>query len=130
MASFTLKRDSLHGLKGKTVLITGGSSGFGLESAKLLLSLSTDNRVAILDRAPLPASFRYNPERVFFRKVDITSWNAQRDAFAAAIEKFKGLDAVFVNAGMSEERHTRSIAIDWSRNRFRRRPILYRQLRH
>lgn len=33
---------------------------------------------------------------------DITSWAAQRDAFAAAHAKFSRIDAVFVNAGIAE----------------------------
>jgi NAD(P)-dependent dehydrogenase (short-subunit alcohol dehydrogenase family) len=99
MSSLAVDRNSLASLKGKTVLITGGSSGFGLETAKLLLSISSSNKIVLLDRDVLPSPFSVPSDRVLFQQCDVTSWNAQREAFDQAIRKFGRIDAVFVNAG-------------------------------
>jgi NAD(P)-dependent dehydrogenase (short-subunit alcohol dehydrogenase family) len=69
---------------------------------------SLSNNIVVLDRAapaqnpttaPLISSSRY-----LLCKCDITSWKAQRAAFKAAIDKFGGIDAVYVNAGIAEHK--------------------------
>jgi NAD(P)-dependent dehydrogenase (short-subunit alcohol dehydrogenase family) len=104
--TFTIDKASLTSLTNKTILITGGSSGLGLATALLLHSLS--NNIVVLDRsapaqntktAPLTSSPRF-----LLYKCDITSWKAQRAAFQAAVDKFGGLDAVYVNAGIAEHK--------------------------
>jgi NAD(P)-dependent dehydrogenase (short-subunit alcohol dehydrogenase family) len=102
--TFTIDKASLTSLTNKTILITGGSSGIGLATALLLHSLS--NNIVVLDRTapaqtPTTASL-ISSSRYLLCKCDITSWKAQRAAFKAAIDRFGGLDAVYVNAGIAE----------------------------
>lgn len=103
--AFTISRDHLKGPEASTILITGGSAGIGLETAIIWLSLSDKNNVVILDRAPPHPSFaeaHKGSGRVLYHKCEITSWQSQREGFAAAVEKLGGIDAVFVNAGVAE----------------------------
>ncbi|PGH12433.1 hypothetical protein AJ79_04269 [Helicocarpus griseus UAMH5409] len=106
MATFTIPPTSLATLTDKTILITGGSSGIGLATAELLLSLSPTNNIVILDQQPIPPSSPLtapqNAHRTHFHACNITSWPEQRAGFAAAITRFGRIDAVFVNAGISE----------------------------
>ncbi|KAL2360209.1 hypothetical protein RJZ56_006913 [Blastomyces dermatitidis] len=104
MEPFTIPKSSLESLTNKTILITGGSSGIGLATAELLLSLSPTNNVVILDQQQ-PAQPFASPEtahRTHFHKCNIASWPEQRAGFAAAITRFGRIDAVFVNAGRAE----------------------------
>jgi NAD(P)-dependent dehydrogenase (short-subunit alcohol dehydrogenase family) len=104
---FTVDTSSLTNLRNKAVLITGGSSGIGLATAQLILSLSPTNRVAILDRTPVPTALAsaYPGGRVFGYQCDLTSWPAQRTGFAAAAKAFGRLDAVLANVGINERGH-------------------------
>jgi NAD(P)-dependent dehydrogenase (short-subunit alcohol dehydrogenase family) len=101
--AFTVERNQLTGPKNSTILITGGSSGIGLQTAILLHNLG--NNVVVVDRAhpdtSAPKSL-ISSSRFLFVQCDITSWKSQRSAFEAAVGKFGGIDCVFVNAGIAE----------------------------
>ncbi|EOA81156.1 uncharacterized protein SETTUDRAFT_182182 [Exserohilum turcica Et28A] len=86
----------------KTILITGGSSGIGLATATLISTINPQHSLILLDLQPPPASFKHSPARLLFHKCDITSWTSQRAGFAAGYAKFGRIDAVFVNAGITE----------------------------
>ncbi|KAL2435369.1 hypothetical protein ABEF95_015729 [Exophiala dermatitidis] len=102
--AFNISRSQLTGPRNSTVLITGGSSGIGLQTA-ILLHDQLDNNVIILDRAAphpsAPASLVSSP-RFLYQQCDILSWKSQRAAFEAGFRKFGSIDAVFVNAGINE----------------------------
>ena len=101
--AFTVSRDTLTGLKDSTFLITGGSSGIGLQTALLLHDLG--NNVVVVDRdqpsSSAPKKLTDSP-RFLYQQADITNWKSQRAAFEAAVKKFGSIDGVFVNAGIAE----------------------------
>ena len=106
--AFSINRSQLSDLKSKTVLITGGGSGIGLETASLLHSLG--NNVVSLDLQPARKTSGIDTDslsrssRYVYIKTDVTSWKSQRDGFEKALSKFGRIDAVFVNAGIAEHR--------------------------
>jgi NAD(P)-dependent dehydrogenase (short-subunit alcohol dehydrogenase family) len=80
-------------LDGMAALVTGGASGIGLATAKLLAARGA--RVAVLDRdaADLPAPLHAV-------RADVADEGAVQEAVAAAIEHLGGLDVVVNNAGV------------------------------
>lgn len=103
--AFTVNPQDLKSPTNSVTVITGGSSGIGLQTAVLLHQICPNNRIAVLDRNPPVSSAPkdlVNSGRFLFLQCDITSWSAQRDAFQAAADKFGAIDNVFVNAGIAE----------------------------
>ncbi|KAF2797947.1 NAD(P)-binding protein [Melanomma pulvis-pyrius CBS 109.77] len=86
----------------KTIVITGGSSGIGLATARLLSSLNPSHNIVIIDLSAPPPTFTHSPSRLLVHTCNLTSWSAQRAGFEAAYKKFGRIDAVFVNAGIAE----------------------------
>ncbi|RYE57183.1 MAG: SDR family oxidoreductase [Rhizobiaceae bacterium] len=91
-------------LAGKTALITGGTSGIGLETAKQFLAEGA--RVAITGTNPktIEAARAELGDSVLIIRADAANIAAQKTV-AAEIEKaFGKLDIVFVNAGVADLR--------------------------
>jgi 2-keto-3-deoxy-L-fuconate dehydrogenase len=80
---------------GMTALVTGGASGIGLATARLLTSRGA--QVAIIDRE-IPDGLEGAGARKF--TADVTDDDAVRSAVAAAAEAFDGLDILVNNAGI------------------------------
>jgi NAD(P)-dependent dehydrogenase (short-subunit alcohol dehydrogenase family) len=101
---FTVEPSELKNLRNKVVVITGGSSGIGLATAKLLTNLDPSNKVSIIDRAPPPPSYHSasNTHQILFQKCEITDWVSLRSAFANTAKHYGRIDAVYVNAGIAE----------------------------
>ncbi|PGH11555.1 hypothetical protein AJ79_04813 [Helicocarpus griseus UAMH5409] len=96
-AAITIKDDDLAPLKGKVVLLTGGSSGIGLATTQLLLSLGAS--VVLGDLLP-PKEGLDHPSLVF-QKCDVTNWKDQLALFKKTKEIHGRIDHVFANAGIS-----------------------------
>lgn len=91
-------------LNGKRALVTGGTSGIGLETARQFQAEGA--RVAVTGTNPdtlAAARDVLGPDAVLIR-ADAADIAAQRTVAQAAADAFGGLDIVFVNAGIAEFR--------------------------
>ncbi len=86
--------------RGKTALITGGSSGIGLETARKLHSRGADILIIARDEERLKASSSTIGERTSWYGVDVSDWEAV-SSLSERISKEKGKMDILVNsAGM------------------------------
>lgn len=91
-------------LKNKRALITGGTSGIGLETARQFLT--EGSRVAITGRNPvtLEAARKELGNDVLIIPSDASDAAAQKAVADAIRQAFDGLDILFVNAGVADLR--------------------------
>jgi len=96
---------SLSSLAGKTIIVTGASSGIGLETAELFYALGS-NVVFVggRKRPETEVPLLDNP-RALLCNCDISSWDSLLSVFKAAIAKFGKIDIVCPNAGVDEPRN-------------------------
>jgi NAD(P)-dependent dehydrogenase (short-subunit alcohol dehydrogenase family) len=89
-------------LKGKRALITGGTSGIGLETARLFLAEGA--RVAITGKNPatLDAARQELGADVLIIPSDASDPGAQKAVAESIQQAFQALDVLFVNAGIAE----------------------------
>jgi uncharacterized oxidoreductase len=86
-------------LHGKTVLITGGTSGIGLELAKQLLARGNTVIVTGRDQAKLDATLRLLPGLHGFRS-DVSDPAAIAELHTTLLAQFPALDVLVNNAGI------------------------------
>jgi NAD(P)-dependent dehydrogenase (short-subunit alcohol dehydrogenase family) len=91
-------------LKGKRALITGGTTGIGLETARQFLSEGA--RVAITGKNPatLEAASKELGNDVLVIASDASDVAAQKTLADTVGKAFGGLDVLFANAGIAELR--------------------------
>jgi len=91
-------------LNGKRTLITGGTSGIGLETAKQFIAEGA--RVAVTGTNPetLEKAKAELGDSVLFIRADAGNIADQKKIADAVKEEFGGLDAIFINAGIAEFR--------------------------
>jgi NAD(P)-dependent dehydrogenase (short-subunit alcohol dehydrogenase family) len=91
-------------LAGKRALITGGTSGIGLETARQFLEEGA--RVAVTGTNPktLEAARKQLGTEALVLESDASDAAAQKAVASEIQEKFGGLDVLFVNAGMVDMR--------------------------
>ena len=91
---------------GRTMLITGASSGIGAATARA--AASAGFRVALaarsLDRLEELAAELGGPARAVAVECDVTEWEAQTALVARAVVAFGGIDVVVANAGFGAKR--------------------------
>jgi NAD(P)-dependent dehydrogenase (short-subunit alcohol dehydrogenase family) len=89
-------------LKGKGALITGGTTGIGLETARLMRNEGA--RVAITGKSPatLEAARRELGNSVLVIPSDASDVSAQKVLAETIRQEFGGLDILFINAGIAE----------------------------
>jgi len=86
-------------LDGKVAVITGAASGIGRASARKFAAEGAHVVVADLDEAGGKA--QADEVGGLFVRADVTSADDVQAMYAAAIERFGGLDVLFNNAGIS-----------------------------
>ncbi|KAI0864724.1 short chain dehydrogenase [Xylaria cubensis] len=98
MAEVVITDESLSGLKDKVIIVTGSSSGIGLATVHLLLSLGAYVIGSDLNE---PAEDAVSSSAQFsFHRANITKWQDLVGLFKKAIELHGRVDHVFANAGM------------------------------
>ena len=91
-------------LQGKRALITGGTSGIGLETARQFVAEGA--RVAVTGTNPktLAEARAVLGDQALILQVDAADVEAQAGLARTVGEAFGGIDAVFVNAGVADLR--------------------------
>lgn len=86
---------------GKTVMITGGAGGIGVEVAQRLHAKGANLVLTDLDESKLAAvADELGRERVLVAVADVCDLVAMEKAVAQAVERFGGIDVVLANAGL------------------------------
>jgi len=91
-------------LKGKRALITGGSSGIGLETARQFLAEGARVAITGTNAKALEAARAELGNDVLTIRADAGDVAAQKEVAEAVRKAFGGLDVLFVNAGVGEFR--------------------------
>jgi NAD(P)-dependent dehydrogenase (short-subunit alcohol dehydrogenase family) len=100
----TLQEPTMNRLTNKRALITGGTSGIGLETARQFLAEGARVAITGSSDASIAAARRELGDGVLILRSN-AGVVAEQPALAKAIgEAFGGLDVVFVNAGVAELR--------------------------
>lgn len=96
MTTLHLSLDDIPELKGRRVIITGGSSGIGFAATSIFANKGA--YVFNLDVNPPSPKFKTHPN-VEYRQTDISKWDELKAAFSYA----GNVDIAVSNAGVSEE---------------------------
>ena len=83
------------GVQGKTVIVTGGSSGIGAAIVEELCDL----KINVVNADLREGTFTH--ENLFFSQTDVTSPESVEQTVATTVKKFQTIDAVVNNAGIN-----------------------------
>ncbi|KAK5694148.1 hypothetical protein LTR97_009769 [Elasticomyces elasticus] len=95
MIEINIAHEDIKSLKDKVVVLTGGSSGIGLATTKLLLSVGASVVSGDINSPPV------EHERLSFVKTNVTEWSDLVALFDLAQERHGRIDHAFANAGVS-----------------------------
>jgi NAD(P)-dependent dehydrogenase (short-subunit alcohol dehydrogenase family) len=84
----------------KTFLITGGASGLGAASARLLAQAGANVIIADVNREAGSTLAQELTDRAFFVQTDVTSETSVQQAIRSTLERFNRLDGVLNCAGI------------------------------
>ena len=91
-------------LKGKSGILTGGTSGFGYEIARALSTQGANVSVFSIDEAPKNSTTGMRKDGlgiIDYEKMDILASDAAEKMVARTIERFGTIDFVIANAGFA-----------------------------
>lgn len=91
-------------LRGKRALITRGTTGIGLETARQFLSEGAQVAVTGRERATLERARAELGDNVFIIPSDASDVSAQKQLAETVHGAFGGLDILFINAGIADLR--------------------------
>lgn len=97
MATLNFIADNIPSEQGKTILITGASSGIGKETARLFQSKGW-NVIATM-RDPENETELKQLKNVLVAKLDVLDLDSIQNAFADGVKKFGSIDLLLNNAG-------------------------------
>ncbi|OHT13116.1 oxidoreductase, short chain dehydrogenase/reductase family protein [Tritrichomonas foetus] len=95
-------------MKGKNVVITGGSSGVGLAVAQECLNRGALNVVLIargkegLEKAKALLNIPSPKQMIYTIPADVSNWDSLKSAFETIKEKIHTIDYLFANAGFAK----------------------------
>ncbi|MEQ8495353.1 MAG: glucose 1-dehydrogenase [Gammaproteobacteria bacterium] len=112
-------------LEGKSIIVTGGSTGIGRASALRIAAEGAAVTLADVNEdaaAEVVANINEAGGRAHFIRTDVTRGDEVRAMIASAVDRYGRLDGAFNNAGiegtfanilkMSEEEYDRTLAVD------------------
>ena len=103
-------------LQGKTALITGGNSGIGLATARLMLAQGARVAITGRDRAKLDEAVAELGDNVLAIQADLNDPEGLAEVARAVGHAFGTLDIVFANAGISGPTPLGSTTLEAFRN--------------
>jgi len=103
-------------LQGKTAVITGGNSGIGLATARLMLAQGARMAITGRDRAKLDEAVAELGDNVLAIQADLNDPEGLAEVTRAVGRAFGTLDIVFANAGISGPTPLGSTTLEAFRN--------------
>ncbi|KAI1262510.1 putative 15-hydroxyprostaglandin dehydrogenase [Xylariaceae sp. FL1019] len=107
MSKFTIRAPDFSPLNGKVVVVTGSTSGIGLETVELLRFLG-----ASVVGGDIQEPQESKRERFAFVKTDVTKWEDLVGLFKEAMRRFGGVDHVHANAGLGPRADYINLSLD------------------